>query len=238
MNRFRSPFSFASATQYLVLTNILVYAIQVLLQSGQGASNSGGDLFSVFNLRGISWFEQIFALQAPPQSYRVVWQVVTFMFLHGGITHILFNMWALWLFGTALERVWGAEYFLKYYFVAGIGSGITVVLLSLISPHYVYSICQQMPMPLPDGCIPVTLGASGAIFGLLLAFGMLFPEQLIYLYFAVPIKAKYAVILFGGLEFFLTVGPNLEPGVSHIGHLGGILFGFIFLKGRSLVRRL
>ena len=143
-----------------------------------------------------------------------VWQFVTYMFLHGGIGHVLFNMLTLWFFGTQLERDWGTRRFLKYYFYCGAAAGVCVVAVNVLLGSW--------------GTI--TLGASGAIFGVLVAFAVMYPDQLVLMYFFFPIKAKYLVMIFVGIELLLTFGPN--TGVSTIAHLGGAAFGFLFLKGR------
>jgi len=145
------------------------------------------------------------------------WQLVTYMFLHGGLMHVGFNMLALWMFGSQLERVWGTREFLRYYFITGIGAGIINIAFSPTSP------------------IP-TIGASGAIFGLLLAYGVLFPNNLILLYFFIPIKAKYFVILFAAIEFIMSRSYTSD-GVAHFAHLGGMAVGLLYLKGSPLVRR-
>lgn len=146
------------------------------------------------------------------------WQLVTYMFLHGGLLHVAFNMFALWMFGSQLERVWGTRRFLRYYFITGIGAGLINVLFNASS------------------LIP-TIGASGAIFGLLLAYGVLFPNNLILLYFFIPIKAKYFVILFAALEFFMARSYATD-GVAHFAHLGGMAVGFLYLKGLPLLKSL
>ena len=143
-----------------------------------------------------------------------VWQIVTYMFLHGGITHLLFNMLTLWMFGIQLERDWGTRRFLKYYFYCGIAAGVCVVAVNVLLGYW--------------GTI--TLGASGAIFGVLVAFGVTYPDQTVLMYFLFPIKAKYLVMIFVAIELLLTFGPN--TGVSTIAHLGGAAFGFVYLKGR------
>lgn len=218
MNRFRSTFALASATQYLVLAVIIVYAIQIIQQP-----KGGSGFFDLFDIARITSFELTFGLVTPPQIPDVFWQLVTYMFLHGSLWHILFNMWALWLFGHALEAVWGMQRFLVYYFFTGIGAGLTVVAIALWTGQPGMSI---------------TIGASGAIYGLLLAFGMLFPNQPLYLFFIpVPIPAKYAVLLLGGFAFVASI-TGIQPGISNIGHLGGLLFGFIYLKGRRWLLRL
>ena len=145
-----------------------------------------------------------------------VWQLVTYMFLHGGFIHILFNMFALWMFGGELERTWGARRFLHYYFLTGIGAGLFSVLASPSSP------------------IP-TVGASGAIYGILLAYGLLFPNRVIFipilLIIWIPIPAKFLVMILGGIAF---VSALSGPGdlVNHVAHLGGMAVGFLYLRGR------
>ncbi len=141
-----------------------------------------------------------------------IWQLVTYMFLHGGLWHILMNMFILWMFGSELERTWGSREFLKFYFIAGIGAGIINVAFAAFRP--------DMAM------IPI-IGASGAIYGLLVAYAMLFPERYVYVYFMIPVKVKYLVIFMVALEFFSTYQPD---GVAHFAHLGGALVGFLYLK--------
>jgi membrane associated rhomboid family serine protease len=143
-----------------------------------------------------------------------VWQLVTYLFLHdlGSLWHILFNMLTLWMFGAPIEETWGTRRFLQYYFVCGIGAGVCVVLANLA-----FGDAHQR-----------VIGASGAIYGLLLAFGMLFPNQTVLFSFLFPIKAKYMVMIFGAIAFlssFQTGSP-----VSNLAHLGGMLFGFAYMK--------
>lgn len=139
-----------------------------------------------------------------------VWQLVTYFFIHGGFWHLFWNMFVLWMFGTEIENYWGRKAFLKYYFFTGIGSGLITFLCSL------------------NSSIPV-VGASGAIYGILVAFGMLFPERYIYFYFLIPIKAKYFVWIMAGITFFSTLSPNISN-ISHLTHLGGLLVGYLYLK--------
>lgn len=147
-------------------------------------------------------------------SHGAIWQLVTYMFLHDASRllsfHLLFNMLGLWMFGRELERDWGSREFLKYYFICGIGAGL-VTLLALW------------------GHVTYTIGASGAIYGILLAFGMAYPNRYIYLWFVIPIKAKYFVILFGALEVLASLSSTPD-GVAHLTHLGGLAIGFIYLK--------
>jgi len=140
-----------------------------------------------------------------------VWQLFTYQFLHGGLFHLLFNMLALWMFGCDLERRWGSAFFLKYYFVSAVGGGI---LNTLVTPN------QMVP----------SIGASGGIYGILLAYGLIYPNQIIYFYFLFPIKMKHFVWIIGAITFYssLTAG---QSGIAHLAHLGGMLFGYLYLRG-------
>lgn len=155
------------------------------------------------------------------------WQFVTYMFMHGNFSHLFFNMFALWMFGYALENYWGSRRFLVYYFVTGIGAGLIqsgvqawelVPLLQKYGPIMVSEYVNSI----------VTVGASGAIFGILLAFGMCFPNVPIYLYFFIPIRAKWFVIIYGLIELFAGIGGTAD-GVAHFAHLGGMIFGFLLI---------
>jgi membrane associated rhomboid family serine protease len=141
-----------------------------------------------------------------------IWQLATYMFLHGGIWHILFNMLALWMFGSDLETSWGTRQFLRFYFVTGIGAGVCVVVLNYIfrSPNI------------------ATLGASGAIYGILMAWAVLWPDRIILFSFLFPMKVKYFVMIFGAIELLNSF--NVNSGVSSFAHLGGMAFGYVFLK--------
>jgi membrane associated rhomboid family serine protease len=144
-----------------------------------------------------------------------LWQPITYIFLHGGVLHLLFNMLALFMFGSELERTWGTKEFLRYYLVCGVGAGLVHWLVSMSSP------------------IPV-IGASGSVFGLLLAFGLLFPDRIILLWGIAPVKAKYFVLGYGLLELFAaTTGP--QGGVARFAHLGGLATGFLYLKSETLL---
>lgn len=141
-----------------------------------------------------------------------VWQPLTYMFLHGGIWHLIFNMLSLWMFGMQLETDWGTRQFLKYYFICGIGAGICIVAVNaLVGDRYT-----------------PTLGASGAIMGVLLAFGVMYPNQRVLMNFLFPIKAKYLVMIYVAVELWMSFGPN--TGISSIAHLGGMLVGYVYLK--------
>jgi len=143
-------------------------------------------------------------------GYFSLWQLVSYMFLHASLGHIFFNLFALWMFGQAIENFWGTERFVVYYFLTGIGAAL-------------------LHMFIGGGGAP-TLGASGAVYGILLAFGMMFPERRIMLLFPpIPIKAKYFVAIFGAIEL-ISGFTRTNSGVAHFAHLGGMLVGFILIK--------
>jgi membrane associated rhomboid family serine protease len=150
-----------------------------------------------------------------------VWQVATYMFLHGGIFHIVFNMLALWMFGAELERIWGTRYFLKFYFVTGIGAGALTVLFSTLP----FAFAQQVQHS-------IVIGASGAIYGLLLAYALYFPDRPIYMYFVFPIPAKVFVAIIGAIAFFSSLSE--AGGTANATHLGGLIIGYLFLKGAKM----
>jgi membrane associated rhomboid family serine protease len=146
-----------------------------------------------------------------------LWQVATYMFLHGGIFHIVFNMLALWMFGAELERVWGTRYFLKFYFVTGIGAGILTVVFAQLP----FAFAQQLQRS-------IIIGASGSIYGLLLAYALYFPDRPIYMYFVFPIPAKVFVAIMGAIAFFSSLSES--GGVANATHLGGLLVAYLFLR--------
>jgi len=155
-----------------------------------------------------------------------LWQPITYMFLHGGWLHIIFNLIALWMFAGELEQKWGSRLFLRYYLYSGIGAGLFIAVMN-------YIIFVRF------GSSPVTIGASGAIYALLLAYGMTWPNREVLLYFLIPVKIKYLVIGFGLLEFFGTISSASGAGgnISHVGHLGGLISGFLILMYRSRTSR-
>src|SRR5438105_5163176 len=157
----------------------------------------------------------------PPEHVFWVWQVGTYMFLHGGIFHIVFNMLALWMFGTELERTWGTRYFLKFYLVTGIGAGVLTVFFSLLP----FGFARQLQHA-------NVIGASGAIYGLLLAYALYFPDRPIYMYFVFPIPAKIFVAIMGAIAFLSSMSE--AGGVANATHLGGLLVGYVFLKSARM----
>ena len=142
-----------------------------------------------------------------------VWQLFTYQFLHGGLFHLLFNMLAVWMFGCDLEQRWGSSFFLRYYFISVIGGGI---LNTIFVP----------------GQMGPSIGASAGVYGILLAYGLIYPNRIIYFYFLFPIKMKYFVMIIGAISLYssLTAG---QSGIAHMAHLGGMLFGYIYLRGFS-----
>ncbi len=148
-----------------------------------------------------------------PQSTvfdRWLWQPFTYLFLHGDIWHLLFNLFALWMFGMPVEAQWGPAEFLKYYFVCGVSGAL---LTCALTPH---------------STIPV-IGASASVYGMLVAFAMLYPDAVVYLYFLIPVKAAHMAILFGALEFFAGAA-NSTPGIARFAHLGGMIAGYIYIR--------
>jgi len=139
-----------------------------------------------------------------------VWQLFTYQFLHGGFFHILFNMFALWMFGCELERQWGSQFFMKYYLLCAIWAGISSTIFTASSTT------------------PI-IGASGAVYGILLAYGLYFPERKILIYFLFPVKMKHFLIFIGALEFFSAMSAT-NSGIAHLAHLGGMVFGFFYLQ--------
>jgi len=191
---------FPPGVKWLIIANCVVFIFQQLASG----------LFT-------DWFGLVPGLI----RYRgFLWQLFTYMFLHGGIWHLVINMLMLWMFGADLERDWGTRRFLRYYFVCGVGAGLCALTAALL----VASGPDDPMLGLP------TIGASGAIFGLLLAFGVVYADRIILMMLLFPMKAKYAVMIFGVIEFYYVWQPS--RGVSNVAHLGGMLFGYLFLKVR------
>jgi membrane associated rhomboid family serine protease len=200
--RFRSTaslfnWSFPPGVKWLVISNVAVYLIYFF-----GARIVGDGPF--------------IPLKLVPEMvmHLAIWQLVTYLFLHSlsSFSHILFNMLTLWMFGAPIEETWGTKRFLQYYFICGVGAGICVVLVDMLTGNGYQA----------------TIGASGAIYGLLLAFGMLFPNQTVLMSFLFPIKAKYMVMIFGVIAFLSSFQGGST--VSNLAHLGGMIFGFIYMK--------
>lgn len=196
---------------------------------------------------------KLFGLFYPVSDHFKPLQFVTYMFMHGGLMHIFFNMFALWMFGSALENVWGPRRLLIFYLVTGIGAGLMHILVTYIRIQTVESglseielqtVYNEGSLVLSQGKNYVneamkvlnilintpTVGASGAVFGILLAFGMTFPNSMIYVYFAIPVKAKYFVMIYGAIELFSGVANRPGDNVAHFAHLGGMLFGYFLIR--------
>jgi len=186
-----------SAVKGLIIANVAVFVLQVLTGGGTERIGPVGQWLAFQPTRAIEHLQ--------------IWRFVSYMFLHGGLFHIGMNMFILWMFGSQVEALWGRRLFLVYYFVCGIGASIIYGIFNLTG------IGSLIPM----------LGASGAIYGVLLAYGMSFPDNLILIFFVLPLKAKYAVVLFGLIEFLSLPGGG---SVAHLAHLGGMLTGFLFLQ--------
>ena len=183
-----------------------------------------GLMFAAQNWAPVARFIDAYLVLYPPGGYRGdfwPWQLLTYGFLHGSLMHIAFNMFMLWMFGRELELVYGPRRFLTYYLTCVIGAGIV-----------------QLVVAMMQGGGYGTVGASGGVFGLLLLFGMTFPNRMIMLLFPpIPMKAKYMVILFGALELYLGVSGS-APGVANFAHLGGMVFGFFLIqRWRGSARR-
>ena len=178
---------------------------------------------AIFFLESLLGLEQLFNnyLGLVPKllwNNFYVWQPVTYMFLHGGLMHLLINMVVLWMFGSEIERYWGRKEFLGFYFITGIGSGILTALFSY------------------DSSIPV-VGASGAIYGVLLAYGLMFPNRIIHLYFLIPVKVKYFVLFIGGVAFVSSLSDT-GSAVSHLTHLSGMVIGYLYMKSNVKISNL
>jgi membrane associated rhomboid family serine protease len=145
-----------------------------------------------------------------------IWQPVTYLFLHADFFHILFNMLGIWMFGVELERMWGTRNFLRYYAITGVGAAVTVILVGLL------------PLAATaDTYSSITIGASGALFGLLLAFAYYYPDRPILMFLLFPVPAKYFVMIIGAMAFLSAPGSQ----VSEAAHLGGLLVGYLYLRG-------
>lgn len=268
MQNYRPFAGITPAVKALLIANIILFfAAMFIDRTGYNTAN-------------------ILGLHLPQSTYWAPWQYVTHMFMHGSISHLFFNMFALFMFGRILESVWGARRFLFFYFTCGIGAGLLNSLVGWFEIQRMleqYAAFQSSPSPEllsefvknnlarpagwiwqgidewinhPDSSeyaaagrqlfqriidlkinVPM-IGASGAVFGILLAFGMLFPNTELFLMFVpIPIKAKYFVLGYGLLEFFLGLQNSAGDNVAHFAHLGGMLFGFILVKYWNRNRR-
>ncbi len=190
--------------KFLLISNVLIYFIEMMNMNTVLGS------FALWPIVP----DQFRALMGEYYHFQI-WQLISYAFLHGSVMHILLNMYALWLFGIALENRWGSRRFAIYYFVCVLGAGLVQLMVTSIgfNPAHYYP----------------TIGASGGVFGVLLAYGWFFPNQVLLLLIPpMPIKAKYFVILYGLLELGFGI-TGTESGVAHFAHLGGMLFGFLLI---------
>jgi membrane associated rhomboid family serine protease len=151
-------------------------------------------------------------------EHRWIWQPITYMFLHYSVTHILFNMLGIWMFGVELERLWGTRGFLRYYAVTGVGAAITTLVVALL------------PFPITAATyVSSTIGASGALYGLLMAYALYYPDRPILMFMLFPVPAKYFVMIMGGISFLMATSGG-SPTIAHAAHLGGMIFGYLYLR--------
>ena len=206
-------------TKNLLIINILVFIATYVLR---------GLNIDLNDILGLHFFLA--------SDFRI-WQFFTYMFMHGGFTHILMNMFMLWMFGMVVENVWGPRKFLFYYIVCGVGAGLCQE-LAQYGTYLVEGLANFESVKIGTTVLPMdvylnmmnTVGASGAIYGVLLAFGMLFPEERMFIIpIPVPIKAKWIIMGSIVVELFSAIGTS-NDGVAHLAHLGGMLFGFILIR--------
>ena len=200
--------TFPPVVQALLIGNGIVFVLQAL-----GGMSLIVD-FALWPIGTPTYVDGGIGLQRVPQFH--FWQLITYSFLHGGLLHLFFNMFALWMFGSLIEMVWGSRRFLVYYFTCVVGAALMhLAVIALGADGYVD------PVP--------TIGASGGVFGILLAFGLRFPNQYILLLIPpVPIKAKYFVLFYGAIELYLGI-TGTQAGVAHFAHLGGMLAGLVLI---------
>ena len=185
------PRYFTEVIKVLIIVNTIVFLFRVIAKNQLDLA-------------------QIFGLSAET-VWPMVWQPVTYMFIHADFFHIFMNMFVLWMFGSEMESLWGREGFIKYYFITGIGSGLVWLLFSINKPF------------------TILIGASGAIYGLLLAYGLMFPNRKILIYFLFPVKVKYFVVFLGIMAFISSMGTS-GSNISHVTHLSGMVIGYIYIK--------
>jgi membrane associated rhomboid family serine protease len=218
MNEQYSPTGFRvlpTVVKHLLIINVLMFLATFTLERFN---------IDLTDILGLHFFKAT--------DFRV-YQLITYMFMHANFGHLFFNMFALWMFGNTLENIWGSQRFLLFYMVCGIGAGLCQELVQYI--QYSTVLADYATVNTGGQIIPMssylnmmnTVGASGAIYGLLLAFGMMFPNSMIYLYFLFPIKAKWFVIGYAVIE--LVSGLSGGSNVAHFAHLGGMLFGLLLI---------
>lgn len=202
----------------LLIINTLVFLAQVILRQE-------------FDI------DRYFALHTWQSPFFKPWQLITHMFMHGTTEHLIFNMLALWMFGSVLEGVWGPKKFLIFYLLCGLGAALAHMLVLYYEMQPIVEVFKTLPVSQQEELLysnmyklnTATVGASGAVFGCLAAFGFMYPESYIYVYFLVPIKAKWFVILYAAMELFLGIKNSAGDNVAHFAHLGGAVVGFLLV---------
>ena len=184
------PKIFTDAIKILIIINVGLFLLRFVAKSQI-------DLAGIFGL-------------SPNTVWPMIWQPITYMFIHGDLFHVLINMFVLWMFGSEMESIWGRTQFLRYYFLTGVGSGLVWLLFNAGQSY------------------SVLIGASGAIYGILIAYGMMFPNRTVYLYFMIPIKVKWFVVFLGAVAFLSSFNNNTN--ISHLTHLSGMVIGFVYLR--------
>ncbi len=218
--QFSRPGSFPPVVKNLLIINGLVFLAQVIV----GNNNP-------------FYVENLFALHDIHSIYFKPHQLITHMFMHGSIGHLFFNMFALWMFGSILENRWGANRFLQFYLISGLGAALLHLGVLYFEMEPVMKVFYQLPAEEQIDLVSspyfkaniATLGASGAVFGCLAAFGYLFPNSLIYIYFLFPLKAKWFVLLYAAGELAMAVRNSAGDTVAHFAHLGGAITGFLLV---------
>ncbi|MCR4764695.1 MAG: rhomboid family intramembrane serine protease [Bacteroidaceae bacterium] len=205
-------------TKNLLIINVLMYLATVVLQMRFGIELS--------DYLGLHFFMA---------SDFKVWQLFTYMFMHGSFMHVFFNMFAVWMFGRILEQMWGKERFLFFYLVCGIGAGLVQELVQFVEYEMTLSQYQMVDMGYTKLSMDdylnllTTVGASGSVYGILLGFGMTFPEERIFIFpLPIPIKAKYFVVIYAIVE--LLEGFAQFDNIAHFAHLGGMIFGYLLIR--------
>ena len=222
MSNFRpaSVNRFPPIVKNLIIINVLVFIAQ-----------------SIFANSHPYVIENLFALHDVHSVFFKPHQLITHLFMHGGLSHLFLNMFALWMFGSVLENYWGAKRFLQFYIICGLGAALLHLGVLYLEMEPIMKIFQNLPVDQQLELVRSqrfkvnipTVGASGAVFGCLAAFGYLFPNSLMYVYFMIPIKAKWFVIIYAAAELWLAIQNSAGDSVAHFAHLGGALTGIIIL---------
>ena len=218
--RFSSPFQFPPVVKNLMIINVLVFLTQ-----------------NIVGQREEGLVENWFALHDLHSVYFKPHQLITHMFMHGSFAHLFFNMFGLWMFGAAIEHRYGAKRFLQFYIISGLGAAVLHMGILYVEMEPIMDIFRRLPMEeqlelieSPSFKVNVaTLGASGAVFGCLAAFGYLYPNSIIMINFLLPMKAKWLVLIYAGMELLLAFRNSAGDTVAHFAHLGGALTGFLLV---------